>query len=130
MEVGVEAVIIKKPKGRPRKIVVEPLEPVIPQEPKKRGRKKKEKVIDEEPKIKRKRGRKACVKYFSSSIRKKMPLTTSLQDTDKFILHLDLNDTEENLQKDTSFDTIKDEFLGTDNVTPLPVQLGKFFEKE
>lgn len=134
--VGIEAVIVKKienlprPKGRPRKLVVEPLEPVIPSEPKRRGRKRKEKVIDEEPKIKRKRGRKACVKYFSSSIRKKMPLTTSLQDTDKFILHLDLNDTEENLQKDTTFDTIKDEFLGTDNITPLPVQLGKFFENE
>jgi hypothetical protein len=128
MEVGVEAVIVKK-KGRPRKVIIEPLEPIIPQEPKKRGRKKKEKVIDEEPKIKRKRGRKACVKYFSSSIRKKMPLTTSLQDSDKYILHLDLVENE-NLQKDTTFDTIKDEFLGADNVTPLPVQLGKFFENE
>ena len=129
MEVGIEAVILKK-KGRPRKIVVEPLEPVVPVEPKKRGRRKKEKIIDEEQKKKLKRGRKACVKYFSSSIRKKMPLTTSLQDTDKYILHLDLVENEQILQKDTTFDTIKDEFLSADNITPLPVQLGKFFENE
>lgn len=126
---GIEAVIEKKKlKGRPRKIVVEPLEPAEPKIPARRGRKRKEKVIDEEPKIKRKRGRKACVKYFSSSIRKKMPLTTSLQDTDKYILHLDLVETE--IQKDTTFDTIKDEFLGANNQTPLPVQIGKFFENE
>lgn len=135
---GIEGVIAKKieienvpkKKGRPRLIKVEPLEPVIPSEPKKRGRRKKEKIVDEEPKIKKKRGRKACVKYFSSSIRKKMPLTTSLQDTDKYILHLDLVEDEQNLQKDTTFDTIEDEFLGADNVTPLPVQIGKFFENE
>lgn len=134
--VGIEAIIVKKienlpknrTKGRPRKIIVEPLEPVEPKEPAKRGRKRKEKVVDETPKIKLKRGRKAGLKYFSSSIRKKMPLTTPLQDTDKYILHLNLDDTE--VQKDTTFDTIKDEFLGADNITPLPVQIGKFFENE
>jgi hypothetical protein len=130
LNVGIEGIINPKKKGRPRKMIVEPLEPVEPKIPARRGRKKKEKVIDEEPKIKRKRGRKACVKYFSSSIRKKMPLTTSLQDTDKYILHLDLVENDDNLQKNTTFDTIKDEFLGADNITPLPVQLGKFFENE
>lgn len=136
MEVGIEGVIEKKiknvpkKKGRPRLIRVEPLEPVEPKIPARRGRKKKEKPIEEEIRIKKKRGRKACVKYFSSSIRKKMPLTTSLQDSDKYILHLDLVENEQSLQTDTSFDTIKDEFLSADNITPLPVQLGKFFENE
>lgn len=126
--VSIESVIDKKipKKGRPRKIIVEPLEPVI-QEPRKRGRKKKEKIVNEEPKVKRKRGRKACVKYFSSSIRKKMPLTTSLQDTDKYILYLDV---ENEIVKDTTFDSIKDEFLGADNTSSLPVQLCKFLENE
>ena len=126
--VSIESVIDKKipKKGRPRKIIVEPLEPVI-QEPRKRGRKKKEKIVNEEPKVKRKRGRKACVKYFSSSIRKKMPLTTSLQDTDKYILYLDV---ENEIVKDTTFDSIKDEFLGADNTSSLPVKLCKFLEDE
>lgn len=59
-------------------------------EKKRRGRKKKEKA--DEVKQKKKRGRKAAVKYFSSSIRKKIPLTTVLQNSDNYILHLDIKD--------------------------------------
>jgi hypothetical protein len=87
-----------KKKGRPRKTPLPPLTtaPEVPQgeqEKKKRGRKKKEKVEEEEVKQKKKRGRKAAIKFFSSSIRKKIPLTTVIHDTDKTILHLDINDT-------------------------------------
>ena len=56
-----------------------------------------------------------------------MPLTTSLQDTDKYILYLDV---ENEIVKDTTFDSIKDEFLGADNTSSLPVQLCKFLENE
>ena len=81
----------KTKRGRPKKIVTEPVEIVK----KKRGRKKKEKVI-EEIKEKKKRGRKAAVKYFSSSIRKQLPnLTTIVDDTSNYILHLDINNEEE-----------------------------------
>ena len=93
-----DVVIIKRKKGRPRKEVVENV-PTVPEEKKKRGRKKKE-VVVEEIKKKKKRGRKAAVKYFSSSIRKKIPLTTVLQDKNNYILHLDVKDedvTEENI---------------------------------
>lgn len=87
-----EEVIIKRKKGRPRKEVKElDIDPNVKQEKKKRGRKKKE-VIEEEVKQKKKRGRKAAVKYFSSSIRKKIPLTTSIQDNNNYILHLDVKD--------------------------------------
>lgn len=82
--------VVKRKKGRPRKEVKE-VEQKFPEEKKKRGRKKKE-VVMEEIKQKKKRGRKAAVKYFSSSIRKKIPLTTVLQDNNNFILHLDVND--------------------------------------
>lgn len=85
-----EPVIVKRKKGRPRKEIVENI-PAVPEEKKKRGRKKKE-VVVEEIKKKKKRGRKAAVKYFSSSIRKKIPLTTVLQDKNNFILHLDIKD--------------------------------------
>lgn len=87
-------VVVKRKKGRPRK------EPQISNvdeegkqevEKKKRGRKKKE-VIVEEVKVKKKRGRKPTVKYFSSSIRKKFPLTTVIQDSNNFILHIDIKD--------------------------------------
>lgn len=81
----------KTKKGRPRKIKesnanVEP--------PKKRGRKKKEKTVEEgvEPKQKKKRGRKAAIKYFSSSIRKQIPLTTVIENTDNYLLHIDVKD--------------------------------------
>lgn len=63
-------------------------------EPKKRGRKKKEKVPEEEPRIKKKRGRKAALKFFSSSIRKKIPIKTDLHDNDNLILHLDVDESQ------------------------------------
>jgi hypothetical protein len=68
-----------------------------PPEPKKRGRKPKatleEKANEaQEPKQRKKRGRKAAVKYFSSSIRKKLPLTTAIHDSNNYILHLDVQD--------------------------------------
>jgi len=85
-----DIVIVKRKKGRPRKEVVENVK-TVPEEKKKRGRKKKE-VVVEEIKKKKKRGRKAAVKYFSSSIRKKIPLTTVLQDKNNYILHLDVKD--------------------------------------
>ena len=87
--------VVKRKKGRPRKEVVElPDKLNVPEEKKKRGRKKKE-VVVEEIKKKKKRGRKAAVKYFSSSIRKKIPLTTVLQDKNNYILHLDIKDEKE-----------------------------------
>ncbi|NDG31444.1 hypothetical protein EB118_15425, partial [bacterium] len=60
---------------------------------KKRGRKKKDPVPEEPAKQKKKRGRKAAVKYFSSSIRKQIPLTSQIQEKDNFILHLDVKET-------------------------------------
>jgi hypothetical protein len=88
-------VIQKRKKGRPRKTEV-PKEPVEIKEKKRRGRKKKEKPI-EEPKQKKKRGRKAAVKYFSSSIRKKIPLTTVLHDNESNILHIDIQEEQEEI---------------------------------
>ena len=89
-------IIVKKKKGRPRKNPIElPGDlPIVPLEKKKRGRKKKEKV-EEEVKPKKKRGRKAALKFFSSTIRKKIPLTTIIYDNDKSILHLDIKEEEE-----------------------------------
>jgi hypothetical protein len=96
--------VTPKKKGRPRKENIAELSADLSmlqvddnkQEPekKKRGRKKKEVVADEGVKQKKKRGRKAAVKYFSSSIRKKMPLTTVMQDSNNFILHLDVKEDE------------------------------------
>lgn len=90
---------IKKKKGRPRKdatievtkdqLVESEIKPEV--EKKKRGRKKKEPVV-EEIKQKKKRGRKAAVKYFSSSIRKQIPLKTAIQDNSSYILHLDIKE--------------------------------------
>jgi hypothetical protein len=91
---GVVPDIVKRKKGRPRKETTQGDVVKQPEEKKKRGRKKKE-VVVEEVKQKKKRGRKAAVKYFSSSIRKKIPLTTVLQDNDNYILHLDVKDSEE-----------------------------------
>ena len=92
-EVKDPEVVIKRKKGRPRKETVQTDENKPPEEKKKRGRKKKE-VVVEEVKQKKKRGRKAAVKYFSSSIRKKIPLTTVLQDSNNYILHLDVKDSD------------------------------------
>ena len=96
MENENENIPIKRKKGRPRKTEENDKPPVV-QEKKKRGRKKKEKPI-EEPKLKKKRGRKAAVKYFSSSIRKKIPLTTILEDNESNILHLEIDDHEEEIE--------------------------------
>lgn len=80
-----------KKKGRPRKIkeTDDKIEVKIEKEKKKRGRKKKEDVVED--KKKKKRGRKATVKYFSSSIRKKIPLTTVVQDQNDYVLHFDID---------------------------------------
>jgi hypothetical protein len=81
-------IVKKNPRGRPRKT---PIEPIVPHEPKTRGRKKLDKT-DEVPKEKRKRGRKTAIKYFSSSIRKQLPtLTTIVEDSANYILHLNIN---------------------------------------
>ena len=112
---NVQATIKKK--GRPRKV---PLltDLTISEKPeseevekKKRGRKKKEKV-EEEAKPKKKRGRKAAVKFYSSSIRKKIPLTTIIQDNDKSILHLDIKDQPDKTE-DVLFDVAKGEYSGS-----------------
>lgn len=104
---------IKKKKGRPRKNPIDTTEVKIdnniPTEKKKRGRKKKEKV-EEEVKQKKKRGRKAAIKFFSSSIRKKIPLTTIIHDNDNSLLHLDIKDHPENKDKDLTYDTLKIEY--------------------
>ena len=104
--------IVKRKKGRPRKevtdkhLVEKPVE-----EKKKRGRKRKEGT--EEVKQKKKRGRKAAVKYFSSSIRKKIPLTTVLQDNNNYILHLDINEIDNEIE--TTNETTNENEIETTN---------------
>ena len=108
--------IVKKKKGRPRKIQLdvqntldenlENKESVVVVK-KKRGRKKKEQV-EEVIKQKKKRGRKAAVKFFSSSIRKRIPLTTIIQDNDKSILHIDIKDSDIDSKKEL-YNLIEDE---------------------
>lgn len=87
----------KRKKGRPRK---DNLDTNVEKEKKKRGRKKKENV-EPEVKQKKKRGRKAAVKYFSSSIRKKIPLTTVIQDNNNYILHLDIDEDNNQVSENT-----------------------------
>jgi hypothetical protein len=109
---------VKKKKGRPRKNPIELKDESlqnVPQEKKKRGRKKKEKV-EEEVKQKKKRGRKAALKFFSSTIRKKIPLTTVIYDSDKSILHLDIKDDEDNLTKTITYDVLKSEYNKEDTI--------------
>jgi hypothetical protein len=111
-----ENIIVKKKKGRPRKTPIEPENtPSVPQEKKKRGRKKKEKV-EEEVKQKKKRGRKAALKFFSSTIRKKIPLTTVIYDNDKSILHLDIKEDEDSLKKTITYDVLKSEYNKEDTI--------------
>lgn len=120
--------ILKKKKGRPRKYPlpvanVEDIPCVVDgesePEKKKRGRKKKEKV-EEEVKPKKKRGRKAAVKYFSSSIRRKIPLTTVIQDNDKSILHLDIKDIENKcLAQEITYGALKTEYSGAETFGEL-----------
>lgn len=140
---------VKKKKGRPRKekqVTEQESTPVseaqqstqngeTPDVPtqKKRGRKKKEVVVEE--KKKKKRGRKAQVKYFSSSIRKKIPLTTFLHDQNNAILHLDIDDKEEE-NKDATFkysghngntllfDTVKDRSSSIERDTGSRADIG------
>lgn len=118
-----DVVIIKRKKGRPRKEVVENV-PAVPEEKKKRGRKKKE-VVVEEIKKKKKRGRKAAVKYFSSSIRKKIPLTTVLQDKNNYILHLDVKDEDVTEEKISSIDNVNQQSNCGTLINPS-VQQGTF----
>lgn len=107
---------VKKKKGRPRKNPIENENtPVVPQEKKKRGRKKKEKV-EEEVKQKKKRGRKAALKFFSSTIRKKIPLTTVIYDNDKSILHLDIKEDEDAMKKTITYDVLKSEYNKDDTI--------------
>jgi hypothetical protein len=93
--VPVDTITVVRKKGRPRKYAI-PEEVKIdtenPPEKKRRGRKKKE--VPTTPKIKQKRGRKALIKFFSSSIRKRIPLTNIIHDNDKNILHLDIKNEE------------------------------------
>jgi hypothetical protein len=104
-------ITIKKKKGRPRKypIDIKPTDENVQQEKKKRGRKKKEKV-EEEVKQKKKRGRKAALKFFSSTIRKKIPLTTVIYDNDKSILHLDIKEEDNDTQKSITYNILKNEY--------------------
>jgi hypothetical protein len=107
---------VKKKKGRPRKNPIENENtPAVPQEKKKRGRKKKEKV-EEEVKQKKKRGRKAALKFFSSTIRKKIPLTTVIYDNDKSILHLDIKEDEDSVKKTITYDVLKSEYNKEDTI--------------
>ena len=106
--------IIKKKKGRPRKNPIEVKDETLNNattEKKKRGRKKKEKV-EEEVKQKKKRGRKAALKFFSSTIRKKIPLSTVIYDNDKSILHLDIKDDKDiqSSKTDVTYDVLKTEY--------------------
>lgn len=85
-----------KKKGRPKKEKTEePVQELSVQDPddqkKKRGRKKKEIVILENPETvpKKKRGRKAQLKYFSSSIRKRIPFTPNVEELSILTLDLD-----------------------------------------
>ena len=113
-------VAVKKKKGRPRKNPIEIKDVVedVQKEKKKRGRKKKEKV-EEEVKQKKKRGRKAALKFFSSTIRRKIPLTTVIYDNDKSILHLDIKDDDDDdkMKTNITYDVLKNEYkdciLGT-----------------
>lgn len=114
-----EDTVEKKKKGRPKKNTNENIDkiPTIENvensvlndaEKKKRGRKKKK--VDE-VKIKKKRGRKAALKYFSSSIRKQISLKTNIVDNENNILFLDIqedNIIEENQSETNTFINLKD----------------------
>jgi hypothetical protein len=113
--------LVKRKKGRPRKVDVEQSLSVVQEkkpveEKKKRGRKKKE-VVVEEIKQKKKRGRKAAVKYFSSSIRKKIPLTAVIQNNSNFILHLDVKDEDEGGDNTcVTYETVKEKLFSSTNL--------------
>lgn len=117
---------IKKKKGRPKKNVTEETKVDVIQDKKKRGRKKKDQVV-EEIKQKKKRGRKAAVKFFSSSIRKQIPLTTVLQDSNNFILHLDVKENQE--QEDELFE-MKDDIIGYEEGGDNDIIISDFLEND
>ena len=118
---------VKKKKGRPKKNVTEEINKVeIVQDKKKRGRKKKDQVV-EEVKQKKKRGRKAAVKFFSSSIRKQIPLTTVLQDSNNFILHLDVKENQEH--EDELFE-MKDDIIGYEEGGDNDMIISDFLEND
>lgn len=118
---------VKKKKGRPKKNVTEETNKVdVIQDKKKRGRKKKDQVV-EEIKQKKKRGRKAAVKFFSSSIRKQIPLTTVLHDSNNFILHLDIKENQE--QEDELFE-MKDEITGYEEGGDNDMIMSDFLEND
>lgn len=106
-----ETVVVKRKKGRPKKTILDVEtqnnnpEQVV--EKKKRGRKKKI-VLEEEVKPKKKRGRKAAIKFFSSSIRKKIPLTTVLQDNNNYILHIPTVDETNENDNNLTFDSLEE----------------------
>jgi hypothetical protein len=104
---------VPKKKGRPRKIV-ENSNIIINEEPKKRGRKKKQivEILDEDKPIKRKRGRRAAPKYYSSIIRKNIPLTMNMDEHDKNILHLDIKDNNLDEKKNgITYSVLKNQYL-------------------
>lgn len=104
---------VPKKKGRPRKIVENCIVNVN-EEPKKRGRKKKEvvEIAEEDKPIKRKRGRRAAPKYYSSIIRKNIPLTMNMDENDKNILHLDVKDDNLDDKKNgITYSVLKNQYL-------------------
>lgn len=116
-ELEVNPDISVKKKGRPRKNPIDINEDENTEQPekKKRGRKKKEKI--EEVKQKKKRGRKAALKFFSSTIRKKIPLTTIIYDNDNALLHLDIKEQLNDDIKHMTYNVLKKEtYVATSNV--------------
>jgi len=102
-------VVEKRKKGRPRKIIVEG-----------ENTNTNDKSAAPEIKIKKKRGRKAALKYFSSSIRKQIPLTTNIVDNENEILCFDIKESENVFTRDNnilSFDDNDNEMLASFNCT-------------
>jgi hypothetical protein len=110
---SVESKSVKGPKSVESKSVEskKSVESNVEEEPKKRGRKKKS-VDDEnvEIKPKRKRGRRAAPKFYKSDIRKQMPYTSSMQDTDKKILHLDIKESEQIIKSELTYGVVNEEY--------------------
>jgi hypothetical protein len=102
---------IPKKKGRPRK---NPLQNTIVSHNTPDDVKDIDKI---DVKQKRKRGRKAAVKYVSSSLRKKIALpVTTIKDNDKSILHIDIPETQDALliKKEITYDVLKSEYIKSD----------------
>lgn len=84
------------------------------QEPKKRGRKKKDVVIDKVVKEPKKRGRKTVVKYYSSSIRNRIP-TENITTNSHVICIPDLPTDSNSSNKNDNTSSILDEYLSNQN---------------